>query len=54
MQLDYQQTLQRLQELKVMLDSGTGNRSAVSQEFMRLKRGLPRFKEHKEAKGIKK
>lgn len=51
--LSYQETIDRLSELKVKMDAGTGNRSKLATEFMRLKRNLTKYPEHKEKKGSK-
>lgn len=49
--MTYQETLSRIQVLRVMADSGTGNRRDVLSELARLKRNICKFPEHKAKKG---
>jgi hypothetical protein len=51
--MTYLDTLKRIEELRINVETGTGNRLALLQELTRLKRSLCKFQEHKDNKESK-
>lgn len=48
--MTYQETLDRLESLRVQLDTNSSRPAGLASEFMKLKRTLSRFPEHKTKK----
>lgn len=51
--MTYLETISRIQVLRIMAETGTGNRKDVLTELARLKRNICKFPEHKAQKGKK-